>query len=119
MNFAVVAINDIQIMPGNSGYTSRNNTSLQAYICDIFLVEMFELKHIETHILLLKILIFGENSPFTPLLGELLLEEDVEDEGIGHESSKEEEDASCNCEQIFAGSVKNICWNCEHYLLEL
>ena len=59
MNFAVVAINDIQIMPGNSGYTSRNNTSLQAYICDIFLVEMFELKHIETHILLLKILIFG------------------------------------------------------------
>ena len=40
-----------------------------------------------------------ENSPFTPLLGELLLEEDVEDEGIGHESSKEEEDASCNCEK--------------------
>ena len=52
---------------------------------------MFKLKQI----LLLKILIFGENSPFTPLLGELLLEEDVEDEGIGHESSKEEEDASC------------------------
>ena len=80
---------------------------------------MFELKHIETHILLLKILIFGENSPFTPLLGELLLEEDVEDEGIGHESSKEEEDASCivnkyllHCEQIFAGSVNK-------YLLEL
>ena len=35
----------------------------------------------------------GGISPFTPLLGELLLEKDVEDEGVGHQSSKKEEDA--------------------------
>ena len=39
------------------------------------------------------------SSPFTPLLGELLLEKDVEDEGVRHQSPKKEEDASWNGQQ--------------------
>ena len=51
-----------------------------------------------------------QNSPFTPLLSELLLQKDIEDEGVGHQSSKKEEDASCNCEQYWL-EIKLKGWN--------
>ena len=51
-----------------------------------------------------------QNSPFTPLLSELLLQKDIEDEGVGHQSSKKEEDASCNCEQYWL-EIKLKRWN--------
>ena len=51
-----------------------------------------------------------KNSPFTPLLCEFLLQKDIEDEGVGHQSSKKEEDASCNCEQYWL-EIKLKRWN--------
>ena len=36
-----------------------------------------------------------KSKPFAPLLGQFLLEKDVENEGVGHQSSEQEEYASC------------------------
>ena len=45
-----------------------------------------------------------KSKPFAPLLGQFLLEKDVENEGVGHQSSEQEEYASCEkwtIEKIF------------------
>ena len=49
-------------------------------------------------------------SPFTPLLGQFLLEKDVQDKGVRHQSSKKEEDARWNGKWKLWESERGSCW---------